>query len=266
MKRIDKIAITGISLAAMLMVQGCGRGKDGKVKYVDPTAMVFVKGGALPDIGNGPITVDSFLIGKYEVTWGIWKAVKEEAPARGYEIGNRDYGFTDGHPVHNVSWHDVVKWCNLRSEIEGLMPVYTVGGSVYKTGEQDNVDVNASANGYRLPTSDEWEFAARGGTRSRDYTYSGSNDANEVAWHWGNADGPAPVGQKAPNELGIHDMSGNLWEWCFDWDPDGVGLYRIYRGGSWYDFAYISWVAYGFSIHPDIDSMIIGFRVVLPAQ
>ncbi len=269
---INKVTIIGLGLAAMMMVQGCGRLRQGKGSSQPalngscvPKGMVFVQGGTLPDIGNGVITVDSFYIGKYEVTWGEWKAVRAEASARGYDIGNRGDGCADDHPVHTVSWYDVVKWCNLRSEVEGKTPVYTVGGNIYKTGEHDDVEVNASANGYRLPTDAEWEFAARGGTQSQGYTYSGSNDVNEVAWYGGNSEGRThPVGKKATNELGLHDMSGNVWEWCFDWVPHWVGSNRVFRGGSWRSIAYCCRVAGREYSHPEGADYVLGFRAVLP--
>jgi hypothetical protein len=199
-----------------------------------PTGMVLVQGGTLPDIGNGVLNVATFSIGKYEVTWGEWQPVRTWAAAKGYDIGSVGSGAGDNYPVFYVNWYQCVKWCNARSEKEGLTPVYTVGGAIYRSGQNNDVAVNASANGYRLPTDAEWEFAARGGTQSQGYTYSGSNDLNAVAWYYGNSgNAPHVVGTKAVNELGIHDMSGNAWEWCFDWYPGYTGSYWVFRGGGW---------------------------------
>jgi formylglycine-generating enzyme required for sulfatase activity len=144
--------------------------------------------------------------------------------------------------MHNITWFDAVEYCNWLSEKEGFQKVYTVNGN--------DVSWNLSANGYRLPTEAEWEYAARGGKLSKGYKFSGSNNIDEVAWYDGTTKfkGPAVVGTKKPNELGIFDMSGNVWEWCNDYfasnyyahspkeNPTGPGpnIYRVLRGGSWH--------------------------------
>jgi len=253
------VANTATSVAVSLVVSN-----GAAVAPVVLEGMVLVQGGSLPSIGNGAITVSSFCIGKYEVTWAEWQTVRTWAAANGYDIGNVGAGSADNHPVQTVSWYDVVKWCNARSQKEGRTPVYTVGGVIYKSDQYDNVAVNASATGYRLPTEAEWEFAARGGTQSQGYLYSGGNDLNAVGWYYGNylGQGTWPVGMKAANELGIYDMSGNVGEYCFDWYR--VGVYRVHRGGSSNDPSIPCQAAVRDFADPPSRNGHRGFRSVLP--
>ncbi len=208
------------------------------------------------DIGASPphsVTVGSFVIDKYEITNEKWTDIRNWGLNHGYTdltSGGTWNLHGTNNPVIDVSWYDVLKWCNARSEKDGLTPVYFTDNTmaaVYRTGEIDLADdaVKWAANGFRLPTEAEWEFAARGGNNSAGYTYSGSNTLEDVAWYYSNStQGTHTVGTKIANELGIYDMSGNAYEWCWDWygayssgtqtDPKGAtyGNKRILRGGA----------------------------------
>ena len=181
------------------------------------------------------IKLDGFHIGRYAVTQAQWRAVmgttlEEQREKVGLEWSPAGKG--DDHPMYYVSWMEAQDFCKRLSK---------------KTGKK-----------YVLPTEAMWEYAARGGDKSRHYRYAGSNDLDEVAWYRKNsidlasehADyGTRPVGRRKDNELGLYDMLGNVWEWCSDWygkydgndteNPSGpaTGTLRVYRGGSWYGFA-----------------------------
>ena len=187
------------------------------------------------------VTLSDYYIGKFEVTQELWQAV----------MGNNPGDFKGNNlPVEQVSWNDIQDFIRKLNQ---------------KTG----------AN-FRLPTEAEWEYAARGGNKSNGYKYSGSNSIDNVAWYTSNSGSKThPVGTKSPNELGIYDMSGNVWEWCQDWygsyssgsqtNPTGpsAGSRRVLRGGGWLNFARRCRVSYRHSDDPDYWNNNSGFRLVL---
>ncbi len=226
----------------------------------------------------------SFYLGETEVPYSLWNKVRSWALANGYHdlsVGNN--GFKDpaneDHPVVAVTWWDCIQWCNARSEMEGLSPVYHTSKrftseNVIRNG-MPSVTADAEASGYRLPTESEWEYACRAGTRS---AYAmGSKDGegfDQSGWYRINsARNTHSGGRKSPNPWGLNDMHGNVWEWCWDWygpypkgevtNPQGPasGTARILRGGSWMNPSGHARSAYRHALAPSTVFYTIGFRV-----
>ena len=172
------------------------------------------------------VTLSEFWIGETEVTQALWYAVMGQKPTSSGSQWESSYGLGDNYPAYYVSWQNCKTFISKLNQLTGMS--------------------------FRLPTEAEWEFAARGGNASQGYKYAGSNTIGDVAWNASNSnDKTHPVAWKAPNELGLYDMSGNVYEWCQDWyidsyyssspqtNPTGPssGSSRVTRGGSWYDGA-----------------------------
>ena len=210
-----------------------------------------------------------FYIGKYETTFDEYDAFcnatgKSKPKDEGWGRGKR--------PVINVNWWDAIAYCNWLSEKERLPKAYDSNGNLLDKDGRITTDIT-KVLGYRLPTEAEWEYVARGGNKSKGYKYSGSDNVGDVAWYSSNSGGKTQeVGTKAPNELGIYDMSGNVWEWCSDWrgnysssaqtNPyENSGSDRVFRGGSWFSNATYVRVASCANGTPTSTYNSLGFRI-----
>lgn len=285
---VEKINYSSVNNLIILIIDG----QDIKYNLASIDSITFIQSGNEIKSGMVFIPAGTFQMGNTgEHSGNEWEkplhtvTISKSFYMSKYEISQKQYeevmGINPSYfkgvnlPVEQVSWYDAVEFCNKLSLKEGLSPCYSINGT--------NVICNFDANGYRLPTEAEWEYAAKAGTTTDFYSGSLSYEQcspldynlDRIGWYCGNSDDKThPLGQKEPNASGLYDMSGNVWEWCWDWygeysnvnvtDPKGEnsGYCRVLRGGSWYYFAYYCRSARRYCNSPENRFLTIGFRVV----
>jgi sulfatase modifying factor 1 len=272
-KPVITVLITTL-LLAHLAAQSKTPAKTKRIP-VDTTRFVLVEGGTFKmgtdkpvEPHEGPVhavTVKSFYLAKTETTFEDYDKFLYDTKHDTLPYGTFGRG---KQPAIYVSWSDAIAYCNWLSEKEKLSKCYKINDG--------DVKVIDTAKGYRLPTEAEWEFAARGGNKGKGTFFAGSDAISEVAWFIDNSKAQShPVAQKPANELGLFDMTGNVWEWVWDWydgsyyksspssDPRGPasGNYRVLRGGAWYNYGNYSTVFTRQNNHIGFRQNSIGFRV-----
>lgn len=232
--------------------------------------------GHADELPTHQVSLNSFRIETHETLYREWQCIMGDSPY----VTNLDA------PMYSINWYETLVYCNLRSYAENLTPCYTIKGKThpdewghvptYFDAAWDAVTCNWDANGYRLPTEAEWEYAARGAANNPDYIYAGSDSLYEVGWFYDNSESFHCSGCLAPNGLGLYDMSGNVWEWCWDRmdsnyyntspanNPKGPnsGIWRVFRGGSFRSAAINCRVAERDYNVPYYKSNCIGLRLV----
>ena len=303
----DAISITeAVTLKAIAVKDGMNNSAVASASYTIssgniPEGFVKVTGGTVTGdtkyassdndyifIAGRTVTISDMYVCDHEVT----QAEYEKYCKYGSSSPSSDYGYGDNYPAYYVNWYDAIVYCNLRSIDEGLTPAYKIGeetdpakwsgivgdsvngycGPSSSNSTWDALTYDKEANGYRLPTEAEWEYIAReAGTSTT--TYSGSDTIDDVAWYSSNSSSKThEVKGKNANSLGIYDMSGNVWEWCYDWygtvssttaeTGASSGSYRVLRGGSWLSIASYCAVSRRNFHDPDYRGSNCGFRVV----
>ena len=271
----DSNGVVAVALPMFFRVSGTPMIPEGMVQI--PAG---INTGTDPDFGAYSLTNEAaFYMDATEVTKAQWDTVYNWAAAHGYSFDNAGSGKASNHPVQTVNWYDCVKWCNARSEMEGRTPCYTVSGSIYKTWHS-NPDCDFNANGYRLPTSAEWKYAARGGLQSKRFPWGDTINhnyanyrANGSAYSYdtspytsytfhpsydvGGYPYTSPAGSFSSNGYGLYDMSGNVWEWC-----NTASGSRYVRGGGWDSSAFDARCGLEYWGNPNSEFNRLGFRAV----
>ena len=301
---LKKVAGVAVAVVLALGMFGCSSGSD------DPIMPPVISSGNIPEgfvevrgttitgteewtpasyvfVSGRSITISDMYVCDHEVTRGEFKELMGADPstASAYDKDGNKLTGDDvlNNPVNYVNWYDAIAYCNKLSLKENLTPCYSVSGvtdwenldySSIPTESDTNWDAlsyDKEADGYRLPTEAEWEWLARGG---ENYTYAGSNTVGDVAWYTTNTNntGTREVKTKQANGYGLYDMSGNVFEWCYDWigtvnsstadTGASSGSFRVQRGGTWYDFDKYCQVSYGTFSEPFFPAGYYGFRVV----
>ena len=275
--------------AALVALSAMGQGVTNTTA---PDSMVLIPGGTHkgkgPDTGAYELKVRAFYMERHEVSKALWDEVYSWARANGYNFDNEGSGKAPDHPVQSINWYDAVKWCNARSEKEGRPVAYRVGDQPYRSGKDaglspNGLKVDFTVPGYRLPTDVEWEYAARGGERGKRFPWGDTIDHSK-ANYLGHPAGlsydegyegydklhsksgepyTAPVGSYPANGYGIHDIMGNVWEWCWDWSPDAPNAHRTTRGGAWSYSGDYGRVASRSNVYPVHTYWSIGLRTVM---